>query len=80
MPLHAAGDLLVGEAVVDVAGHAPVQLRRVCLGPHHELLQEERMVPASLCSTCSQKVSLSQFSTETKQKLPLEIYVCFCEQ
>ena len=26
MPLHAAGDLLVGEAVVDVAGHAPVQL------------------------------------------------------
>ena len=26
MPLHAAGDLLVGEAVVDVDGHVPVQL------------------------------------------------------
>ena len=44
MPLHAAGDLLVGEAAVDVAGHAP----RVRLGPHHKLLQEERMGPAEL--------------------------------
>ena len=48
MPLHAAGDLLVGEAAVDVAGHAPVQLRGVRLGPHHKLLQEERMGPAEL--------------------------------
>ena len=39
MPLQAAGDLLVGEAAVDVAGHAPVQLRGVRLGPHHQLLR-----------------------------------------
>ena len=81
VPLQAAGDLLVGEAVVDVAGHAP----RVCLGPHHELLREERMgsasvLPSSGRSTCTQRVSLSRLCTETEQKLPLEIYVCFCEQ
>ena len=48
MPLHAAGDLLVGEAAVDVAGHAPVQLPGVRLGPHHEQLREERIGPAEL--------------------------------
>ena len=35
MPLHAAGDLLVGEAAVDVDGHASVKLHRVRVGPHH---------------------------------------------
>ena len=40
-PLHAAGDLLVGEAVAAVVdGHAPVRLRGVRLGPHHERLRE----------------------------------------
>ena len=61
MPLHAAGDLLVGEAVVDVAGHVPVKLLESVLVRTTSSFERRGLgQPSSGRSTCTQRVSLSR--------------------